>query len=94
MIKKITLNYIFIIILSIIIIILPYLDTNMKFNFHLMGTNNMISQLLFSNLILFVLLEDIRIGLLLLLLFITILTLSKKNINEGFETYYKKNNIL
>ena len=83
-------NIIFIIIISLSIIILPYIDNKKKFYFHLIGTNNMISQLLVSNLILFTLLEDIRVGILLLLLFITILTLSKKHINEGFETYYKK----
>ena len=91
---KITPNIIFICILSILIIILPYIDNKKKFNFHLLGTNNMMAQLLVSNLILFTLLEDIRIGILLLLLFITLLTLSKKHITEGFETYYKKNNIL
>ncbi len=91
---KITPPTIFISILSILIIVLPNLNNKMKFNIHLIGSNNMAAQLLVSNLILFTLLEDIRIGLLLLLLFITILTLHKKHITEGFETYYKKNNIL
>lgn len=90
MVTKMNPNIIFICILSVLIIILPYIDNKKKFNFYLIGTNNMMTQLLVSNLILFTLLEDIRIGILLLLLFITILTLSKKHITEGFETYYKK----
>jgi hypothetical protein len=91
---KIPPNTIIIIILSLLIIILPYLNNKIKFNVHLIGSNNMATQVLVSNLILFTLLEDITVGLLLLVLFITILTLKKKNITEGFETYYKKNNIL
>ena len=91
---KIKLNTIFIVILSIIIITLPYINNKMKYNVHLIGSDNMITQLLVSNLILFTLLEDIQVGVLLLLLFITILTFKKKHINEGFESYYKKNNIL
>jgi|TARA_B110001469_G_C9407515_1_gene208879 hypothetical protein len=88
MIKKIT-----IIILSILIIILPTITNKLKFSFYLLGSNNIISQLLISNLILFTLLENLTIGILLLLLFITILTFKKNNVIEGFNTYYKKNNI-
>ena len=75
--------------LSLLIIYLPNLNKETKFNLYIFSTNNIITQLLFINLIFFTLLENNIIGTLLLIIFYLILTEKNTTIKEGFISYYE-----
>ena len=79
-----------VIILSVLLIFLPYINNKKKFNLYILTSDNMFSQLLSINLILFSLLENNVVGLLLMLIFIQLQITNKKNLKEGFISYYSK----
>jgi hypothetical protein len=83
-----TLEKFIIILLSVLIIIYPKIDPKVSFNLYLFLSENLFSQLLSINLILFFLLEDYLIGLLLLILFLIIQTTDKEKLKEGFISFY------
>lgn len=78
-----------IIILSMILLFLPYINNKKKFSIYILTSDNIFSQLLSINLILFSLLENTVIGLLLMLIFIQLQITNRKNLKEGFVSYYK-----
>jgi hypothetical protein len=78
-----------VIILSLLLLFLPYINNKKKFNLYILTSDNIFSQLLSINLILFSLLENTVIGLLLMLIFIQLQITNKKNLKEGFVSYYK-----
>jgi len=78
-----------VIILSVLLIFLPYINNKQKFNLYILTSDNIFSQLLSINLILFSLLENTVIGLLLMLIFIQLQITNRKNLKEGFVSYYK-----
>ena len=80
---------IIILILGIILTIIPNLEDSIKFNIYMFANSKVITQILFNNLIFFVLFDNNMAAILLIAIFITIYTTGKKNINEGFLSYYK-----
>ena len=82
---KIILLYI---ILCIILLIIPDINKKQKYKLTLLTGGNIISQLVFINLICFSILENNMIGLFLVLIFCSIVSLKKKTVNEGFFDYY------
>lgn len=86
--NKDNIKKIIIIILSVLLIYFPKIDSKINFNLYLFLSENLFSQLLSINLILFFLLEDYLIGLLLLILFVMIQTTDREKLKEGFISYY------
>ena len=83
---------IIILILGIILTILPNLKNSIKFNIYMFANSKVITQILFNNLIFFVLFDNNIAAILLIAIFITIYTTDKENINEGFLSNYKNQN--
>ena len=83
---------IIILILGIILTILPNLKNIIKFNIYMFANSKVITQILFNNLIFFVLFDFNIAAILLIAIFITIYTTDKTNINEGFLSNYKIKN--
>lgn len=90
MIQKIHLQNLFIGVLSILIIIVNNLDNNIKLKLFLLSSN-LISKIIFLNIIFFSLLENKIIGMLLIILFFMILSIDKKEIKEEFISTFKNN---
>ena len=88
MIQKI--QHLFIGLLSILIIIINNLDNNIKLKLFLLSSN-LISKIIFLNIIFFSLLENKIIGMLLIILFFMILSIDKKEIKEEFISTFTKN---
>tara|TARA_B110001450_G_C17182904_1_gene304133 strand:+ start:229 stop:495 length:267 start_codon:yes stop_codon:yes gene_type:complete len=88
MIQKI--QNLFIGVLSILIIIINNLDNNIKLKLFLLSSN-LISKIIFLNIIFFSLLENKIIGMLLIILFFMILSIDKKEIKEEFISTFKNN---
>ena len=86
--KKDNIKKIIVVMLSVLLIFFPKIDSKINFNLYLFLSENLFSQLLSINLILFFLLEDYLIGLLLLILFVTIQTTDREKLKEGFISYY------
>ena len=86
--KKDNIKKIIEVMLSVLLIFFPKIDSKINFNLYLFLSENLFSQLLSINLILFFLLEDYLIGLLLLILFVTIQTTDREKLKEGFISYY------
>ena len=70
---------IIILILGIILTIIPNLEDSIKFNIYMFATSKVITQILFNNLIFFVLFDNNMAAILLIAIFITIYTTDKKN---------------
>ena len=78
------------IILCIILLIIPDINKKQKYKLTLITSGNIISQLVFINLICFSILENNMIGLILLLIFCSIVSLKKNIVKEGFFDYYSE----
>jgi hypothetical protein len=87
----IKINNIVFIILIIILININFVNNDKKFKINLLVENN-INKILLSICILFLVIEDVKLGVLSFLLFFILLQQKDKNI-EKFVNYYKKNNI-
>ena len=79
------------ILLCILLLFIPNLDNNNKYKLTLLTNGNIISLLVFINLICFSLLENTKIGLILILIFCSILSIKKKDVKEGFFSYNTEN---
>lgn len=79
------------ILLCILLLSIPNLDNSHKYKLTLLTNGNIISLLVFINLICFSLLENTKIGLILILIFCSILSIKKKHVKEGFFSYNMEN---
>jgi len=84
----IKINNIVFIILIIILININFVNNDKKFKINLLVENN-INKILLSICILFLVIEDVKLGVLSFLLFFILLQQKDKNI-EKFVNYYKK----
>ena len=87
----IKINTILFILLIIILIIINFINNDKKFKINLLIKNN-INKILLSICILFLVIEDVKLGVLSFLLFFILLQQKDKKVKK-FINYYKKNNI-